>query len=125
MLPEEAAATHAGMFLAWAILRGMVGKEHAEDFADDLDELRARTVTPGAYLMRLDGKFTDEELNEEGNAFAASYFDLEKGQYLTDYEKVLAKGLPSTYHVADSWDNFDRLQPTIDKRFKEWQSKQG
>ena len=124
-LPEEAAATHSGMFLAWALLRGMVGEEHAEDFADDLNELKSRKVTPGAYLLRLDGKFTDEELNEEGNAFAAAYFDFEKGQYIKDYEKILAKGLPSAYHVADTWENFDRLQPILDKRFKAWRSKQG
>ena len=124
-LPEEAAATHCGIFLAWALLHEVVGEEHAEDFADDLNELRSRGVTPGAYLMHLDGKFTDEELSEEGNAFASSYFALEQGQYIKDYEKVLANGLPSSYHVADTWENFDRLQPTIDKRFKKWQSKQG
>jgi hypothetical protein len=107
-LPEEAAATHSGMFLAWALLRGMVGKEHAENFSDDLKELESR-----------------KELNEEGNAFAAAYFDFKKGKYIKDYEKVLAKGLPTAYHVADTWENFDRLRPTLDKRFKAWRSKQG
>ena len=124
-LPEKAAATHSGMFLAWALLRGMVGDEHAEDFADDLDELRSRKVTPGAYLMRLDGKFTDGELNGEGNGFASHYFDLERGQYLRDYEMTLAQGLPSSYHVADTWENFDRLEPVIDARYQAWRSQQG
>ncbi len=124
-LPPEAGATHAGMFLAWALLQGMAGADHATDFPDELERLRNRQITPGRYLMLLDGKFTDEELDEEGNAFASNYFDLEKGHYLGDYEATLADGLPTAYHVADTWDNFDRLKPVVDKRYREWQAKRG
>ena len=87
-LPPEAGATHAGMFLAWSLLQGLVGEDHAADFPGELEQLRKREVTPGKYLMILDGKFTDEELNDEGNAFASSYFDFEKGLYLADYESI-------------------------------------
>jgi hypothetical protein len=49
--------------------------------------------------------------------------DFEHGSYVKDYDRVLAKGLPSLYHVADRWDNFDKLRPVLDKRFEEWRQK--
>lgn len=121
-LPPSAGATHTGMFLAWSILSGMVGELHAEDFPDDIQRLKERSVTPGAYFIQVcDGKFTDEELNEAGNQFAQEYFDFENGRYLQDYENVLGSGDESNlYAVADTWANFDRLKPVLDQRFKEW-----
>ena len=43
----------------------------------------------------------------------------DNGQYLGDYEKTLAKNLPSLYEVADNWDNYTKLKPIINKRFSE------
>ena len=122
-LPDEAGATHTGMFLAWALLAGLAGELHVDDFTEDLETLRRREITPGAFLLRCcDGKFTDEDLNEEGNAFTVAYFQFETGQYLADYERTLAAKLPTTYHVEDTWENFDRLRPILDQRFREWKS---
>src|SRR5690606_19686323 len=84
-LPAEAAATHTGMFVAWALLAGLAGEVHIEDMPEGISRLQARSITPGAFfLAACDGKFTDEDLSDEGNAFAADYFDFEHGQYLTD-----------------------------------------
>ena len=44
-------------------------------------------------------------LSPAGNAFSRTYFDLERGQFLADYEEVLMGSLPSLYHVADTWEN--------------------
>ena len=120
-LPDEAGATHTRMFVAWALLSGLSGSIHIEDYPDDIPKLRARSVTPGQFfLASCDGKFTNEDLNEEGNAFAQAYFDFEKGKYLDDYGAVLFEGLPSMYHVPDTWENFDKLKPVLDQRLKEW-----
>lgn len=119
-LPSEAGATHTGMFLAWAILSGLGGSLHTEDFPEDGERLKAREITPGAYFLAVcDGKFTDEDLNEAGNAFAVGYFDFERGAYLRDYEDTVGRDLPSLYHVPDTWDTFDRLKPLLDRRFAE------
>lgn len=115
-LPAKAGATHTGMFFAWALLSGLA----AEDFPDDLSRLRDRRITPGAFFLACSGKFTDEDLNDEGNAFAAAYFDLQKGKYITDYEATFGKDGPTLYHVADSWENYDRIAPLLDDRFKAW-----
>jgi hypothetical protein len=116
-LAPEAAATHAGMFLAWATSSGLA----SSTLAGDAEALRARTVTPGAFFYnQCDGKLTDEDLNDEGNAFAQVYFDPEGAQYLNDYDAVLCHGLQSAYHVPDTWASFDKLKPRLDRRLVEW-----
>jgi len=129
-LPPEAGGTHTGMFLAWALLSGLAGAIHVEDFPDDVPTLKARSVTPGAFfLAACDGKFIDEDLNDEGNAFARDYFSFENGQYLADYEAVLGHGIPDEpgglYYIADTWESFDILRPTLDHRLAEWRAKVG
>jgi hypothetical protein len=120
-LPEEAGATHIGMFVAWALLAGLSGSTHVDDFPDDIPRLRARTVTPGQFILAsCDGKFIDEDLNEQGNAFAQAYYDLEKGIFFADYERVAAPDLPTLYHVPDSWETFDKLKPVFDRRLAEF-----
>lgn len=122
-LPPEAGATHAGMFLAWVVLSGLASDLHYEEFEQEVERLRARTVTPGAYLLEVcDEKLVDRDLSEEGNRFAQHYFVFETGRYLRDYEQTLATGLPTTYHVPDSWESYDKLRPLLDRRYEEWRS---
>lgn len=81
-------------------------------------------MTPGAFFLRLcAGKFTDEDLNDEGNAFAATYFDLQKGKYIADYEAIFGKDGPTIYHVADTWENYDRIAPLLDDRLTAWRQR--
>jgi len=120
-LPPEAGATHGGMFLAWALLHDLGGEYQVTDCAAALEELRARKITPGSYfLAQSDGKLSDEDFNDLGNAFAEAYFDFNKGAYLADYEELLCSDLPSLYHVADDWASYDILCPRLDRRFDDW-----
>jgi hypothetical protein len=122
-LSDEAGATHTGMFLAWAITRGLASEEHLGDFEDDIERLNSRQLTPGKYFLILDGKLTDSELSEEGNAFAQAYFEPEDGGFLADYEECLCTDCPTLYHVPDSWDSFDKIAPLLDKRLAEWKAR--
>jgi hypothetical protein len=125
-LPEEAGATHTGMFVAWALLSGLGGEIHTEECPEDLEQLQTRALTPGLFFYRVcDGKFTDEDLNQEGNQFADAYFDLEKGSYLADYENTLGEEGRDLYYVADTWENFDRLKPVFDARLAAWRKDNG
>lgn len=121
-LPPENGGTHIGTFLAWAIHRGLEGTLHRESSQAALAAVRRREMTGCQFLFdQCDEKFTDEDLNEEGNAFAKAYFGpAASGAYVTDYEATLLNGLPSLYHVEDSWRNFDRIAPVIDRRYAEW-----
>lgn len=125
-LPAQAAATHIGMFVAWCLLNGLAGELHTVEFRNELKVLQNGGDTPGAwFLEQCDGKFTNEDVNEEGLAFAASYYDGELPEYVTDYEKILGQGLASLYHVPDTWNSYKALEPVIANRFSEWKEKVG
>jgi hypothetical protein len=123
-LPQEAGATHIAMFVAWAALNGLVGDYHTVDAAEELALLRKREITPTDWFISVcDEKFTDEDLNAEGNAFARSYYGdrtglhTASGSYLADYEAIFVDA-PTLYHVDDSWGSFDAIAPVISKRFE-------
>jgi hypothetical protein len=123
-LGSECGGTHIGMFLAWAISRDLIGDLHREEFPELVLAVRQRQLTGREFLFRAcDGKFWDEDLNDEGNAFAKWYYAPESGgygRYISDYERAIGEGLPTIYHVEDSWENYDRLAPIIDERFGAW-----
>lgn len=122
-LPDEAGATHIGMFLAWTILHGLEGSLHKEHSVDSLTAVRQRRMTGAQFLLNeCDWKFTDEDLDDEGNAFASSYYGNDEGYgaYVADYESTLGGDLPSLYHVADSWENYDKMAPVISQRHEAW-----
>ncbi len=115
------------MFLALAILNNLEGQLHREDSQADLAAVRSRKMTGRDFLFRdCDGKFWEEDLSDHGNEFARWYYAPETGgygPYIGDYEASLAEKLPSIYHVADTWENFDKLAPLIDRRFAQWKQK--
>ena len=127
-LPPEAGATHIAMFLTWAAASNLLGELHREDLPDLLAGLLNRSTTPGAwFIAACDEKFTDEDLDAEGNGFASAYYldDDQAGsrspKYLADYCDVFGE-FEDVYRVPDSWESFDRLKPLLDKRFADWKS---
>ena len=125
-LPKGHAATHIGMFLAWAAQNDLLNDYHRQYSAELLARLRQRNLTGRQFFeAACKEQFAEKDLNVEGNAFAEYYYRLpdgERGLYFDDYKKALAAGLPSFWHVADTWQNFDRLAPVISRRFAEWKS---
>ena len=120
-LPDSAGATHSGMFLAWAMLSGLGGSLHIDECPEDLAQIQSRSITPGQFFLRAcDGKLTDEDLNDEGNAFSEHYLHSENGQFLEDYANTFDDDLPSLYHVPDSWGSYEKLRPVLDARYAKW-----
>ena len=123
-LPHEAGAIHTGMYLSWALLNGLAGEIHLEEFPEGLEELKFQKITPADFFLKYcDGKFTDEDLNEIGNEFTADYFDFQNGQYLTEYSLLFGETLPSLYHVENTWENYVKVSALLNKRFGEWKIK--
>lgn len=129
-LDNEAANTHIGMYLAWALLSGLGPSGDAgREWESDIAQLRARQTTGGQLLSdRCDGKLTSAEFNDEGNAFTAGYYEQ---QFHHDYARVFGSQIPSTGHdaddicsVPDTWANFSLLQPVLDRRLATWRAKQ-
>jgi hypothetical protein len=125
-LEPTAGATHIALFVAWATLAGLGG----ELAADQLPLLKSRSMTPTEwFIAACDEKFTDEDLSDEGNAFARSYYaDAEGalrdhiGSYLGDYEVTFPEAT-DLYRVAPLWSSFDRLAAVLDQRLAEWRSR--
>lgn len=71
-LPNENGGRHIGLFLEWAVLRGLAG-----DALMAQSEALRRGETTGLDLLfdHCDGKLYDGDLNEEGNAFAAAAYE--------------------------------------------------
>ena len=125
-LPNEAGGTHMGMYLAWAASKGLLDWDFDEQ---TLAPLLAREVT-GSQLFfdRCDGKLTDDDLSDVGNAFTARYYE---AHFVADYPRVFADQIPNGGEttddfcsVPDTWENYDRLAPVLDERFAQWRQAQ-
>lgn len=115
-LPRKNGATHIGMFLAWNIERALVSRDHEENSAKQLARVRARKMTGADFVMKVcDEKLTDDDLSDEGNRFAVAYFEK---KYLADYATVFGDDADSLYAIADTWANYDRLKPVLDRRYE-------
>lgn len=125
-LPKGHAATHIGMFLAWAALHGMLNDFHQQTSPALVAQLRARQITGRQFFAAAcKEQFAEKDLNVEGNEFAEFYYrdnSGERGAYFEDYKKVLTAKLPSFWHVADTWENYDKIAPVITKRYEAWKN---
>ncbi len=126
-LPNENGGTHIGMFLAWSIHNGLVGDFHIEESQEDVNSVKERKMTGRDFLFKAcDEKFWEEDLSEEGNEFAKAYYsgsgDSSYGLYVSDYETTLAGGLATIYHVEDSWENYEKIEKIISRRYSNWRT---
>ena len=124
---NDDAATHIGMYLAWAMTRGLAGEELNDPEATALlAQLRARKITGRRVLLdHCDGKLTDDDLSDVGNAFTQAYYHR---HFVKDYERVFQGKFPDTGHptadfcgIPDTWDHFQQLAALLDRRYAQWQ----
>ena len=125
-LPKGHAATHIGMFLTWAARHGLLNEFHKQKTPESVAKLSERQITGRQFFeAACQQQFAEKDLNVEGNAFAEYYYrdaSGERGAYFDDYKKVLAAGLPSFWHVADTWENYEKIAPVITKRYEGWKN---
>ena len=86
----------------------MAGELHAEEEPAAVAAVVKGEISATEFFFKYcDGKFTDEDLNEAGNAFAKQYYG-EDGLYLSDY--------------AESFGNFMYLKPENGHDFAKFSS---
>ncbi len=138
-LPDENGGIHIGIYLAWCINSDLISDFQKEESQEDIAKVKNREMTGAEFLMaNCDGKFTDEDLTDEGNSFTEDYYQDDTdfaenhATYLDDYQKLAGLfykennvALESFYHVKDSWDLYDAVAPALDKRFAEWKAYTG
>ena len=125
-LPPDAAFTHLGMYLGWAIERDMISDTLKKHFADVIKNFRRREVLPSELFRTccID-EFTREHLNDPGNAFTKKYYNPGwKYYYHTDFHTLSCNEI-SGFYMPDTWENYERVKALIDKRYEEWLKEKG
>jgi hypothetical protein len=113
--PEEYGGTHIALFLKWCFIKGWAGQLHTDDEPEDTQKVIDGSLSATEYFFRYcDGKLTNEDLNQTGNAFAEQYYG-DDGLYLEDY----AKHFPEHLYVApESAHDFERFSSALEIRLK-------
>lgn len=118
-LPNEAGGTHIGMFLGWAIRRGLA----APRFDAQRAALEAGSTSGRAVLFdHCDGKLMADDLGEEGAAFAGVWYDK---HYMAKYGEALALDDDSPDALAtaeDSPGNQRLVDALLDIAYAEWKA---
>ena len=111
--PDEHGGTHIALFLRWCFAKGWAGEFHAEEEPEAVQQVVAGQLSATQFLFRYcDGKFTDEDLNEEGNSFASKYYG-DDGLYLEDYAANFGDQM---YVSPESAHDFARFSAMLDER---------
>lgn len=83
--PQEYGRTHIALFLKWCFVKGWAGELHTGEEPEAVSAVVDGALSATEFFFKYcDGKFTDEDLSEAGNAFAKQYYG-DDGLYLYDY----------------------------------------
>ena len=103
-LPKGHAATHIGMFLAWAVQNGLESDFHRQHSAELLARLRRREITGRQFFeAACPERFSERDLNEEGNAFAQHYYVDEAGQPRRLLRRLQARAARPACPASGMW----------------------
>jgi hypothetical protein len=111
--PQEFGGTHIGLFLRFCFVKGWAGELHTEEEPNAVAEVTQGTLSGTDFLFEYcDGKLTDEDFNDEGNAIAGQYYG-DNGLYLTDYADNFADLM---YVAPESEHDFEKYCRMIEDR---------
>lgn len=117
-LPIEQAYVHIGIFLGWMIEHDLYSEYFEEECETQIFRFKRREISCTVLSEIWDGHLGSDLFTHEGNMFTYYYYG--GGIYRKDYETLLCKGLPSIYHVRDSWENYQIMAKRITERYHEW-----
>lgn len=123
-LDAKAGGTHIGFLLTWLINSNLVSDTFDKAAIADVE---ARRRSGRDILLAVCGDtLKDDDLSEVGKAFVEDFYNADdrdksgNNWYLDSYHYTLAEALPSLYHVEDSWQNYDLMEPVIDAAYDHW-----
>ena len=117
------ASAHIAVYLRCCFAQGWLGELHLEDESSRLDAQKVLTASMTAtefFITHCDCKFTDEDLNREGNAFTMYYFNRHYPEDLENKECINGELLSST---EDKY-NYPKIKEIFDQRYAKWLSKE-
>lgn len=111
--PYEHGGTHIALYLRWCFAKGWAGELHIEDVPEDVSDVISGKLSATEFLFRnCDGKFTDEDLTDEGNFFTQQYYGND-GLYLEDYSEHFGDLM---YVAPESAHDFEKFSSILDAR---------
>ncbi|MEM7506631.1 MAG: hypothetical protein AAF415_07780 [Pseudomonadota bacterium] len=135
--PEHYAWVHIGLFLRWAVVRGLeFGRfqavdENGRDVTEQAhaatleaaEQVRTGSMTGSVFLEEhFDTKFFSGVLVGSADDFARVYY-LQTGKYLEDYSTAVPED--QTYKVDETDEIFTALKPIIDHRYEAFEAAGG
>lgn len=117
--PEEYAATHIALIMKWCFQKGWAGEIHTEDEASnaELQKVISNELSATEFFMRwCDGKLTDEDFNEQGNALLQEYCGKEGSLYLPDYAETFGDLM---YVKGENEHDFIKFSAVVEKRLQD------
>ncbi len=114
---------YSGLFVWWLVDNGFLKPKLQTDLRQQIISFKHRKMAPAKFYEEyLDGVFSSDGFILDAVNFSKSYFDVNNGQYVRDYLKILdpKDEFPSVFHVKDTWENYDRLKDVITRRHDEW-----
>lgn len=115
-LPTSRAFIVCGGVLGWIVDRQISSEWFVKESGEELDAFRKREITAPELYREWDGILALDMLSASGRRFIRWYFP----DKFTKDLNVLRGDLPTYYHVADSWENYDLLCRMIDERYRRW-----
>ena len=113
--PEEFGGTHIALFLKWCFTKGWAGALHKEETPEELQNVIDGNMLATEYFFKnCDGKLTDEDFDDAGNAFAIKYYG-DRGLYLNDYAQHFDHLM---YCAPESAHDFEKFSSILEERFK-------
>ncbi len=113
--PDEYGGTHIALFLKWCFRKGWAGDMHLEYEPEDTQKVMDGSMPATDYFFKYcDGKFSDQDLNEEGNRFAEKYYG-EDGLYFDDFAELFAELM---YEAPEEAYNYSKLEAVLDYRLR-------
>ncbi|MFQ3577082.1 MAG: hypothetical protein SNJ77_11670 [Cytophagales bacterium] len=119
-LPIDQAYVHIGMYLGWIVENYLYSQFFEDECDTQIIRFKRREISPAILSEIWNGSLGSNLFTEEGNMFTYYYYG--GGLYNKDYISILSEGLPSIYHVKDSWENFDKISVKISQRFEVWKN---
>jgi hypothetical protein len=117
----EKPGNHIALFMAWAVTRSLESDLHRENAKDELAALRGRKINAAEFFGKIcAGRLWDEDLGEEGNAFAKHYYEK---FYIGDYCHLAEKSFRAHENDGDfagSWEWCEQVQKMLDEQFVYW-----
>lgn len=108
--PAEFGGTHIALFLRWCFVKGWASDRHLRESPEAVQAVIDGTLPATDFLFHYcDGKLVSDSLNEEGNRFAAAYYEVE---YMNRYAGLF---MDEMYTEPESAHDFDALAEELDE----------